>query len=44
MLIDFIMNLLEAVSPEDKEKAYRNLERIGVDRITADVIAAEFCG
>ena len=42
MLIDFIMNLLEAVSPEEKERAYRYLERLGIDRITADAIAAEF--
>lgn len=42
MLMDLVMALVEAVDPEDKEKAYRKLERVGVDRITADAMAAEF--
>ena len=42
MLMDLVMALVEAVDPKDKEKAYRKLERVGVDRITADAMAAEF--
>lgn len=42
MLMDLVMELVEAVDPKDKEKAYRKLERVGVDRITADAMAAEF--
>ena len=42
MLMDLVMDLVQAVAPEEKEKAYRRLERVGVDRITADVMAAEF--
>ena len=42
MLMDLVMDLVEAVDPKDKEKAYRNLEKVGVDRKTADVMAAEF--
>ena len=40
--MDLLMNLIEAVDPKEKERAYKNLERVGVDRITADVMAAEF--
>lgn len=36
------MDLVQAVDPKEKERAYRRLERVGVDRITADVMAAEF--
>ena len=42
MLMDLVMALVEAVDPKDKEKAYRKLEKIGVDRRTADIMAAEF--
>lgn len=42
MLMDLVMELVEAVDPRDKEKAYRKLEKVGVDRRTADVMAAEF--
>lgn len=42
MLSDLIMLLLEASSPKEEEKAYRNLERVGVDRMTADFMAAQF--
>lgn len=28
--------------PKEKERAYRQLEKVGVDRRTADVMAAEF--
>lgn len=43
MLSDLILALLEADNdPKMKEQAYRSLERVGVDRRTADVMAAEF--
>ena len=42
MLMDLVMNLLTAVEPQEKERAYRNLEHVGVDRRTADVMASEF--
>lgn len=42
MLMDLIMDLVEAVDPKDKERAYRKLEKVGVDRRTADAMAAEF--
>ena len=42
MLMDLVMELVEAVDPKDKEKAYRKLEKVGVDRRTADDMAAEF--
>lgn len=45
MLSDLIMALMEADGdPELKEAAYRNLERVGVDRRSADVIVAEWNG
>ena len=40
--MDLVMALVEAVDPKDKEKAYRRLEKVGVDRKTADIMAAEF--
>lgn len=42
MLMDMVMELVVAVSSEDKERAYRNLENAGVDRETAAAMAAEF--
>ena len=42
MLMDLVMNLVMAVDKRDRERAYRALERVGVDRRTADVMAAEF--
>lgn len=42
MLQDLIMELVIAVTPKEKERAYRRLEKVGVDRISADVMAAEF--
>ena len=42
MLGDRIIALLIAWSEEEKELAYCNLERIGVDRATADMIAGEY--
>lgn len=42
MLGDLIMDLLTAADRKEKEKAYRRLEKVGVDRRTADVMASEF--
>lgn len=42
MLFDLIIHLLTAGDTKDKERAYRRLEYAGVDRRTADVMAAEF--
>jgi len=42
MLEDLVIALLIAGDKKEKERAYRNLERVGVDRATADVIAAEY--
>ena len=36
-----IDDLVRADCPQEKEAAYRQLEKLGVDRITADVIADE---
>lgn len=41
MLQDLIMNLLSAGDKKEKERAYKQLEKVGVDRRTADVIAHE---
>lgn len=42
MVMELILNLLEAGKKCEKEKVYRKLELFGVDRVTADVMAAEF--
>ncbi len=42
MLQDLIMELLTAVDEDDKEDAYRRLEQVGVDRKTADEMAAHY--
>lgn len=42
MLMDLVMNLVCATDPKEKEKAYKALEKVGVDRITADLMAKEF--
>lgn len=41
MLSDMIDDPVRADCPQEKEAAYRQLEKLGVDRITADVIADE---
>lgn len=38
MLIDLIMALANAKTEKEKEKAYRNLQSVGVDKATANVI------
>lgn len=42
MLCELIISLLTAADPKDKERAYRKLERAGVDRMTADLMVSEF--
>ena len=42
MMIDLIMELVAVTEPKEKEKIYRKLEKHGVDRRTADEMAAEF--
>lgn len=41
MLSDMIDDLVRADCPQEKEAAYRRLEKLGVDRFTADVAAEE---
>lgn len=41
MLQDLIMNLLSAGDKKEKEKAYKQLEKIGVDRASANAIVNE---
>lgn len=41
MLSDLIADLIRAKTPKEKEAAYRRLEKLGVDRFTADVAAEE---
>lgn len=41
MLYDLLVDLICASTPQDKERAYRRLERIGVDRVTANTLAAD---
>lgn len=44
MLTDLVMELVTAADPKDRERAYRNLEKAGIDRRAADEMAAEFTG
>lgn len=41
MLYDLLVDLICASTPKDKERVYRQLERIGVDRATANALAAD---
>ena len=41
MLTDLIEDLLKADTKEKLEKAFRNLEKVGVDRISAKIMAIE---
>ena len=41
MLIDLIEALADAFTAQEKEKAYRDLEKIGMDRRTADFLLME---
>ena len=42
MLMELVMQLVSAADPGDREHAYRCLERVGVDRAAADLMAGEF--
>lgn len=42
MLGELIIALLTAGDQKEKDRAYRNLEKFGVDRETADMMAAEY--
>lgn len=41
MLYDLLVDLICASTPQDKERVYRRLERIGVDRATANALAVD---
>lgn len=41
MLYELLLDLICASTQKDKERAYKRLERVGVDRATANVLAAE---
>ena len=41
MLMDLIKALADAFTTQEKEKAYKDLERIGMDRRTADYLLTE---
>lgn len=41
MLSDMIAALITAETEKERETAYRNLEKVGVDRMTADLLARE---
>ena len=41
MLYDLIKVVLTAETPQERENAYRQLERVGMDRLTANVLASE---
>ena len=41
MLMDLIEALMSAATEKDKERAYRNLEKVGMDKATADAVVKE---
>lgn len=41
MLSDMIADLILAKTEKEIETAYKNLEKVGVDRMTADLLARE---
>ena len=41
MLYDLLVDLICSSTPKDKERAYQQLERIGVDRATANALAVD---
>ena len=41
MLSDRVANLITAKTEKEKETAYRNLEKVGVDKMTADLLVRE---
>lgn len=42
MMFDLLMELLTAGDAKERERAYRRLERVGVDKASSDKMAAEF--
>lgn len=42
MMFELIMDLLTAGDFKEREQVYRRLEKVGVDRMTANTMAAEF--
>ena len=38
MLVDMLRNLADAKTKSEKESAYRNLEKVGMDRHTANTM------
>lgn len=42
MLQELIWNLITAPDDRAKRKCYKALERVGIDKATADAIAAEY--
>ena len=42
MLQELLIELVSATDAKEKERVYRKLERIGVDRLTAKVLEKEF--
>ena len=42
MLMELVMELVVSTEAKEKERVYRKLEKVGVDRMTADIMAAEF--
>lgn len=42
MLEDLIMELLTAADEDEKKEAYRRLELVGIDKKTADEMAAHY--
>jgi len=41
MLQETLMELVQADDPKIKEKLYRRLEKVGMDRMTAKILAKE---
>lgn len=41
MLSDLFIALIKAKTPEEREKAFKMLESVGVDRMTAIAVARE---
>ena len=41
MLSDMIADLITEKTEKERETAYKNLEKVGVDRMTADLLARE---
>ena len=42
MLMELVMELVVTVDAKERERTYRKIEKLGVDRATADLMASEF--